>query len=174
ELITAVKGGRRLDDTLAAMLPELAARAIAEESSDVPAREKPEERDARVAASTPVRDARAPRFEVSSPFGLDGSPVPGAFGGPPLGKLAFDLEVDAVHPEPITVAGATLVLQLKEKTVPTREEFDQKKAELLRELLVARRAEALTAYVARLRKERAAEIQVSASVLEEPRAADAE
>jgi peptidyl-prolyl cis-trans isomerase D len=109
-------------------------------------------------------------MEVSAPFPVDGEPIPGAY-GVPVGKMAFELpKPDDVRAEPIAVAGGLVVLQLKEKTVATREDFVKEKAEIMRRLAVAKRSEGLARYVARLRKAKEDKIELSERILEEPKA----
>ncbi len=145
QLIHAVQGGARLDDTLGKLLPELAAPAT---PSKKKAGGKP---DAEKPPSPALDDARAPKMEISAPFPIDGDPVPGARGSQ-IGKLAFDLaKPDDGRAEPISAAGGLIVLQLKEKTVATRDDFAKEKGEIMRRLEVAKRSEGLARYVARLR-----------------------
>jgi peptidyl-prolyl cis-trans isomerase D len=170
KLITAAQGGARLDDTLAKLLPELVA-------TSAPAKKKPAtggKAEAEKPASPALDDPRAPKMEISAPFPIDGDPVPGAY-GVPIGKMAFDLaKPDDVKPEPIPIAGGSVVLQLKEKTVATREDFAKEKPEIMRRLEVAKRSEGLAKYVARLRKAKEDKIELSERILEEPKTSDGE
>jgi peptidyl-prolyl cis-trans isomerase D len=173
ELIHAAQGGARLDDTLTKLLPEVVASARAAHE-----KKKPEASKAGAggddASSAALSDPRAPKMEVSAPFSIDGDPVPGGY-GVPIGKMAFELpKPDDVRAEPIPVAGGLVVLQLKEKTVATREEFTKEKAEIMRRLAVAKRSEGLARYVARLRKAKEDKITLSDRILEEPKASDGE
>jgi hypothetical protein len=87
--------------------------------------------------------------------------------------MAFDLQKpDDVHPEPIATNGDFVVLQLKEKTVATREDFAGAKGEVTRKLEIVKRAEALTNFVARLRQAKQDKIELSDKILEEPKTAD--
>jgi peptidyl-prolyl cis-trans isomerase D len=171
ELIHAAQGGARLDDTLTKLLPEVVASA-----HGAPEAKKRDaaKADADNASSAALSDPRAPKMEVSAPFSVDGEPVPGGY-GVPIGKMAFELpKPDDVRAEPIAVAGGLVVLQLKEKTVATREEFTKEKAEIMRRLAVAKRSEGLARYVARLRKAKEDKIELSERILEEPKASDGE
>jgi peptidyl-prolyl cis-trans isomerase D len=169
-LIQAASGGARLDDTVAKLVPEFATapspgRAVAGTATEKKAADAEEE-------PPRLRDPHAPKTEISAPFSADGDPVPGAF-GVPLGRMAFELaKPDDLHPEPIAVQGGLIVLQLKEKTVATREGFDAVKIEILRRLQIAKRADALTRYVARLRQAKQGKIEISERLLEEPKTAD--
>lgn len=167
KLITAVQGGARLDDALQAALPGL-----------VLARGQPKSKEAKVGTASEdpaLSDPRVPKTEVSAPFGVDGEPIPGLFGGPSLGKMAFDLgKVDDVHPEPVATPGGLVVLQLKEKTMATREEFSGQKGDTVRRMEIIKQSDALSRYVARLRRDRQDKITVNERILEEPKGADRE
>ncbi|HEX3595654.1 MAG TPA: SurA N-terminal domain-containing protein [Polyangiaceae bacterium] len=169
ELIQAAQGGARLDDTLIKLLPDLIAPTLAKKKP-ASAKTEPE----KTAESPALSDPKAPKMEVSAPFPVDGEPVPGAYGAP-IGKMAFELaKPDDVRPEPVPVAGGLVVLQLKEKTVATREGFAKEKTELMRRIEVAKRSEALSRYVARLRKAKEDKIELSERILEEPKTSDGE
>ncbi|HVW24824.1 MAG TPA: SurA N-terminal domain-containing protein [Polyangiaceae bacterium] len=170
KLIAAAQGGARLDDTLAKLLPELVAPAAPAKKSPAAAgkaaSEKPD--------SPALDDPRAPKMEVSAPFPVDGDPVPDSY-GVPIGKMAFELaKPDDVKPDPISVMGGLVVLQLKEKTVATRDDFAKEKTEIMRRLEVAKRSEGLAQYVARLRKAKEDKIELSERILEEPKNNDGE
>ncbi len=169
KLIQAAQSGARLDDTLTKLLPELV--AAASNAKKKPASGKA---DADKPESPALSDAKAPKMEVSAPFPVDGDPVPGAY-GVPVGKMAFELgKPDDVRADPIPVPGGVVVLQLKEKTVATREDFAKEKAELMRRIEVAKRSEGLSRYVARLRKAKESKIELSDRILEEPKTSDGE
>jgi peptidyl-prolyl cis-trans isomerase D len=170
KLITAAQSGARLDDTLATLLPQLVGPAAPAKKTPATAGKAETEKP----ASPALDDPRAPKMEISAPFPVDGEPVPGAY-GVPIGKMAFDLaKPDDVKPEPIPVAGGTVVLQLKEKTVATHEDFTKEKPEIMRRLEVAKRSEGLAKYVARLRKAKEDKIELSERILEEPKTSDGE
>ena len=164
-LIKAAQGGARLDDTVKVLLPEFVENAPADAAR------------ASESAAEPLAlaDPRAPKAEISAPFTVDGDPVPGAFGGPPIARTAFALgKAEDVHPEPVPIAGGLVVLQLKEKTAATREDFASEKGPAVRRLEIEKRADALTRYVARLRQAKEAKIEVNDRLLEDPKAADKE
>ncbi len=170
ELVRAAQGGARLDDTVAKLNGQFAAVNV-----PVPAHpSKPgvkgptEEND----ESGPEADEHVPRAEISAPFNVEGEPVPGAY-GVPVGRMAFDLsKPDEVRPEPISIMGGFLVIQLKEKTAATRDDFASAKADVIRQLVIAKQADALTRYVARLRQAQQGKIDINDRILEEPKAGD--
>jgi peptidyl-prolyl cis-trans isomerase D len=164
-LIKAAQSGARLDDSVKLLLPEFAGSA----PDGVPRKSGTES-----SAEPPaLEDPRAPKAEVSAPFTVDGDPVPGAFGGPPIARTAFALaKAEDVHPEPIPISGGLVVLQLKEKTAATREDFATEKGPVVRRLEIEKRGDALARYVARLRQAKEAKIELNERILEDPKSAD--
>lgn len=164
-LISAVQGGARLDDTLRTLLAEvILPTTAAKRAPEAPAVDEPASFDPRV-----------PKAEVSAPFGVDGEPIPGALGARSPSQIAFGLaKVDDVHPEPIPTMFGLVVLQLKEKTMATREEFASRKSEATSRLRIAKQADALARYVDRLRRDRQSKISFNERILDEPKAADRE
>ena len=67
--------------------------------------------------------------------------------------VSFSLSApDELYPEPLTTRQGMAVLQLKEKTLASREDFDKDKAEILRQLRVTMQGDALARYVQTLRE----------------------
>lgn len=168
QVIQAVKGGARLDDTVKSLMAE-----VVKPSLSMVGKQKGQSKDAAPEDPPPLKDARAPKTEISAPFPIDGDPIPGVYGGPALGRLAFQLEKpDDVAAEPTAVPGGFVILQLKEKTLATRDEYTPAKAEIMRKLEIAKRSDALVHYVARLRQNTKQKIEVSERILEDPKSAD--
>lgn len=168
KLIDAAKSGSRLDDATRTLVADFAKPSLSDSKGKSSAHA-----DATAEDPPPLRDPRAPKVEVSAPFAIDGDPVPGVFGGPPLGRLAFALDKpDDVHPEPVQAGSGIIVLQLKEKTLATRDDYKAAKDETVKKLLIAKRSDALTAYVARLRTQKQEKIEVSEQILDEPKTTD--
>lgn len=93
-----------------------------------------------------------PEFEVGRSFNRAGNPVPG-LKQRDVGARVFALpEPDALIEEPLETYAGFVVLQLKEKTLATREEFDADKAALIDSLKEQKRSEALSSYLNRLRE----------------------
>lgn len=120
-----------------------------------------------------LQDASRPRVEISGTFNIDGSPIGGVLPGVSPARIALALdEPDAVHPEPIATIDGWAVLQLKEKTAAERDDFEAEKQTILRQLRLARRADALIRYVARLRDEAGDRIKIDPRVAQDPRSDD--
>jgi peptidyl-prolyl cis-trans isomerase D len=94
-----------------------------------------------------------PTMEVSRTFGRGGTPVFGVKDDFDVAAAMFALgKGDELLPQPVETHTGFAVLQLKEKTEATREEFEKEKTELLQAARELRRAEVLARYVARLRE----------------------
>lgn len=140
DLIAAIKGGQSMADAVTA----LSAAALAE------AKATPE-------LTTVALDAHdRPRVDISPGFSrADGTnPVPNLSGDVAAKQLCFTLNTpDELYPEPLTTRQGMAVLQLKEKTSATREDFDKDKAEIMRTLRENMQGDALARYVQSLREQ---------------------
>jgi peptidyl-prolyl cis-trans isomerase D len=160
QLITRAKGGEKLEDATRALAVEFSAK----HAPKVDANKKKGE-----TADTPaLLAADRPRFEVSAPFNAAGNPVPDEEPTEPLAQKAFELkQPDEVYGRPIPTAGGALVLQLKERTDASREEFTKEKSKVVQQLLQAKASEALVRYVQDLKRQAGDKLQVMAEFGEE-------
>jgi peptidyl-prolyl cis-trans isomerase D len=116
-----------------------------------------------------LENRRRPQVDVSPSFSRGGvtSPVPNAVSGAATKQLAFSLkEVGDLYPEPIATYDGLAVLQLKDKEPAKREDFEKNKAEYAQEFRARAEADALTAFVARLRKQKESEIKINERFLD--------
>lgn len=140
ELITRGKSGTELAEAVSGLIAE---QVLVEGLSD-------SARTALIEAASAASDA--PEFEVGRPFTRGSSPLPG-LKERDVAKRVFELpEVDAFIEQPLETYAGFAVIQLKEKTVATREEFDADKEDLMRALKEQKRSEALAQYIGRLRE----------------------
>lgn len=105
-----------------------------------------------------------PQVDVSPSFARGGStsPVPNAVSPSGAKQLAFSLKnIGDVYAEPIDTYDGLAVLQLKDTQPPRREDFDKNKGEYLDEYKSRAESEALTAYIARLRKAHESDIRIN-------------
>jgi parvulin-like peptidyl-prolyl isomerase len=139
DLVAAIKGGQSMADAVTA----LTAAALAE------AKATPEQQ-------TIALDAHdRPRVDISPGFSrVDGvNPIPNLTGDLAAKQLCFTLNTpDELYPEPLTTRQGLAVLQLKEKTVASRADFDKDKAEIMRRLRESMQGDALARYVQGLRE----------------------
>jgi peptidyl-prolyl cis-trans isomerase D len=110
-----------------------------------------------------------PQVDVSPSFARGGvtSPVPNAVSGAAAKQLAFSLKaVGDVYPDPIETYDGLALLQLKDKEPAKREDFEKNKAEYMDQFKSRAESDAVTAFVARLRKAKESEIQINERFLD--------
>lgn len=106
-----------------------------------------------------------PQVTVSRQFTRDTLSIPGLKNAASAARQVFELKQDDEFvAKPLDAFGGLVVIQLKEKDIATREQFDEDKSELMRGLQEQKRADAISNYLARLR-EKAQRIEVSESIL---------
>jgi len=149
QLITRTKAGEKLEDATRALAVDVSSKGKqAKDSADTPA----------------LLAAERPRFEVSAPFNASGNPLPDVEPTEPLAVKAFELkQPDEVYAKPIATSSGALVIQLKERTEASREEFVKEKAKVVQALLEAKGNEALVRYVQDLRRAAGDKLQVMSS-----------
>lgn len=165
-LITQAKAGAKLEDLVRAASDELARKHF---TPGKPAQGKKDEAESVPGLIAPDR----PRFEVSTPFSMSGNPLPDVVPRESLAARAFELaKPDAVYERPIETESGLVVLQLKEKTAASREEFEKEKWDIVRRLSRAKGQEALVRYVADLKRAAGDKLKVDPKLGEEPKAAE--
>ncbi len=163
QLITRAKAGDKLEEITRALAVGFSAAALGAKkqgSADSPA----------------LLAADRPRFEVSAPFNASGNPLPDAEPLESIAAKAFELkQPDEVYSKPLPTSSGALVLQLKERTEASREEFVRDKAKVVQSLLQVKQGEALVRYVQDLRRAAGDKLKVLAQFGDEAKAsADAE
>jgi peptidyl-prolyl cis-trans isomerase D len=161
QLIARTKAGEKLEE----VTRDLIASMGGSESANGAVKSNSEQ-----AAPPALLAADRPKFEVSAPFNAAGNPFPELQPLEPIAARAFELkQADAVYEKPIATASGAIVLQLKERTDPTREEFIKEKPELLRMLLQDKSWEALARHLQELRRAAGDKLQIQAEFGEEPK-----
>jgi hypothetical protein len=160
ELVSQTKSGAKLEEATRALTDELARRsAPATPNSKLP-------NNAAVKSKEPpsppgLLAADRPRFEVSTPFPISGNPLPDVESTESLAARAFALSAaDAVDERPVETATGLVVLQLKEKTAASREDFEKQRSPIVRRLEQRKADEALARYVADLRKNAGSKLKI--------------
>jgi peptidyl-prolyl cis-trans isomerase D len=158
ELIKRVKAGAKLEEAvdaqLAVVVPAPAKKAGEDKAPSVPA----------LAASD------RPKVDISSPFNLSGNPLPQLTPKEPLAAHAFELKnPDDLWQTPIETTDGSVVVQLKEKSTASREEFDKNKAAILGPLTRNKANEALAYYVSELKKKLGDKLKIDPRYNEEPK-----
>jgi peptidyl-prolyl cis-trans isomerase D len=108
-------------------------------------------------------DPERPKPESVGPFNVHGSPIPNAMLGQAPAAKAFTMKPGEV--EVFTTSDGAAVMQLTSVDRVTRASFDTEKAMIMPRLRQAKAYEALTEYVARLRKKAQAGIKISEGLL---------
>jgi peptidyl-prolyl cis-trans isomerase D len=157
DLVTKAKGGAKLEEIVKAKTDEIARSA------------SPAKPGAKDAGSPPALLATdRPKFEVSPPFTASGNPLPDVDPREPLASRAFALDKpDSVDEKPIETANGLVVIQLKEKTPASREEFEKDKWLILGQLRQAKAADAVARYVADLKRQAGDTLKIHAQFGEE-------
>ncbi len=121
--------------------------------ADTPTPTPPPPAEGEAPEGEPERPALAPQVHQTQPFGRSDRAIPGAFDSTPLTQAAFEMSTDEPLPdEPMQLGEDFFVYRLDERTEATQEGFtDEVQTRIEQGLLTDKRAEALRAYVERLR-----------------------
>jgi peptidyl-prolyl cis-trans isomerase D len=116
-------------------------------------------------------DADRPQAQTSSAFNRGGDPFPGLSpeGTASIVGFAFSAKESDVMTEPVRTADGLVVAEVKQRKIATREEFQKDRDTFQEELLRAKRDEALSLYVKRLKQQAKADIQIDVSYVQEAR-----
>ena len=117
-------------------------------------------------------DADRPQAQTSSAFNRGGDPFPGLSQDETvsIATFAFSAVDGDVMAEPVRTQDGYVITQLKQHKVATRDDFDKDGDALEAELLRAKRDEALSLYVKRLRAKSKDAIKIDESYVQETRA----
>jgi peptidyl-prolyl cis-trans isomerase D len=118
-------------------------------------------------------DPDHPQAQTSTAFNRGGDPFPGLSpdGTTAVVTFAFSSAAGAVMAEPVRTVDAFVVVELKDGRQATREEFDKNRETIELEMVQAKRDEALSLYVKRLRDRSKDVIKIDASYVEESKGA---
>lgn len=153
-LIKRAQSGQKLEEALDAEL-----------TATLPVAKK-EDNAAPNAAALTASDR--PKVEISSPFNVSGNPAPQVTPKEPLAARAFELKnSDELYATPIETSDGAIVMQLKEKTLATRADYEKVKGKLLGPLTAAKADDALTRYVTDLRKKLGDKLKIDQRFAEE-------
>lgn len=114
-------------------------------------------------------DTDRPQLQTSSAFNRGGDPFPGLSpdGTTRVVDFAFAAKSGAVMSEPIRAPEGFVVVQAKDHKTATREEFEKNRDTLEQDLLRAKRDEALSLYVRRLRTQAKDAVKIDQSFVQE-------
>jgi peptidyl-prolyl cis-trans isomerase D len=129
-----------------------------------------------VTAFDATTDADRPQAQTSSPFNRGGDPFPGLSpdGTTDVVTFAFAGQkpggAPQVMPEPVRVADAFVVVDLKQSKPAAREDFEKNRETFEQDLVRGKRDEVLALYVRRLREQAKDSIKIDTSYIQEARA----
>jgi peptidyl-prolyl cis-trans isomerase D len=149
KVLASVKAGKKLDEALAEALPARVGSKPAATGSD-------------------DQETGRPKVEVSAPLTLGGEPISGVAPGQNVVEMAMRLEKDGDTPDDlIKLEDGYAVIQLKDKSQATKEQFEKEKDWFVEQMLMAKQADELNGYVARLREANKAAIKVNEAYAKE-------
>lgn len=148
KVLAAAKSGKDLEEALSEALAALPKKPVAKGKA------------AEVESDPSLR----PQVESANGFGLNGDPIPGAEEN--VASLVFQLEKEGDLPDDLVrLQDGYAILKLKDRTKPTEEEFESERDVFQASLLAMKQAEALNAYMDRLRNDAKAEIKINQAFL---------
>ena len=160
KVLAAVKGGAKFDQAIAEALPVRAkgkgdkAQAKKEDTGEGSKEESGDQR---------------PRVEISAPFNSNADPIAGASPGQGVAQIAFRLEKDGdVHEDLIKLDDGYAVMQLKEKSPASLEQFEKERDTFVAAMLAAKQADALNGYLLRLKEAAKSEIKLNEAYAKTP------
>jgi peptidyl-prolyl cis-trans isomerase D len=159
DIVERAKKGEKLDDVVTALAEELATAA----ATKLPALKATGAEGTLPGLSVDDK----PRVEISPPFNRLTGPLIDAEPTEAVGDKMFGLaKVEDVLGKPVTTKNGLAVLQLKEKTLAKRADFEKDKLGILFGLQQEKARDAVTRYVADLRKAAKDKIKTDETLLE--------
>lgn len=159
KILEAVRGGKPLKDALQAHLDEVLPKAAEPKKKD----DKKAAKDDKKKDDAPSDDKPAvtaenhpsrPTIESTMPFNSSGDPIQGVRPGSEVAHLAFTLEKPGAVPNDILpLETGYAVIQLKEKTPASKEDWEKNREFYVNAMRGAKQNDALVAYVKRLRSQ---------------------
>ncbi|MEO7331607.1 MAG: peptidylprolyl isomerase [Minicystis sp.] len=176
KVLEAVRGGKSLKDALEAHLAEvLPKKAEATDKKDAKKDDKSDatkDGDDRPTLSAENHPQR-PTVESTLPFTVNGDPIQGLRSGTDIGRIAFGLEKPGDVPHDlVALENGYAVVQLKEKAAASKEEWEKNREFYVGAMRTAKQADAVAAYVQRLRGILANDVKLNAELTTEPKVTD--
>lgn len=179
KILAAVRGGKSLKDALVAHLDEvLPNREAAPEKKDDEKKGDEKKDEAKQGGDESAMPSannhpQRPTVESTLPFTANGDPIQGLRSGVDIGKITFGLEKPGDVPSDLVpLENGYAVVQLKEKTPASKEDWEKNREFYLGSMRAAKQVDALAAYVARLRGMLASDVKFNAELITEPKVTD--
>ncbi|WP_441287058.1 peptidylprolyl isomerase [Sorangium sp. KYC3313] len=173
QVLAAAAGGKSLEDALAAYMAQLTP-ANAKEKEKASAKEggQAEAGEAR-APYTIATHPNRPTVETSLPFNVSGSPIADARDSTEAARIAFQLDKPGDLPKDVVaLANGYAVIQLKEKTSASQEQWDKDREFYTSAMRAAKQNDALIGYVRRLKSTIGSEVKYDQYLLKESKPAE--
>jgi peptidyl-prolyl cis-trans isomerase D len=172
EILAAVKGGKSLEDAVKAHLDAITpAKKAGDDAKAKKAKKGAADKGAPSDARTDEDHVARPRVETTLPFNASGDPIDGTKPGESVATTAFQLEKAGDTPnDVVALDDGYAVIQLKEKTPASEEEWQKNREFYLAAMRGAKQNDALVGYLQRLKSTYASELKYNAAVTEEPKA----
>ncbi|WP_437536612.1 peptidylprolyl isomerase [Sorangium sp. So ce726] len=199
QVLAAAAGGKSLEDALAAYMAQLTPanskeKASAKEGAAAPgakagggaaagkqdgnkdagAKEggQAEAGEARVPYTIATHPNR-PTVETSLPFNVSGSPIADARDSTEAARIAFQLDKPGDLPKDVVaLANGYAVIQLKEKTSASQEQWDKDREFYTSAMRAAKQNDALIGYIRRLKSTIGSEVKYDQNLLKESKPAE--
>ncbi|MCC6557679.1 MAG: peptidylprolyl isomerase [Polyangiaceae bacterium] len=127
------------------------------------------------AAPTIAAHPHRPSVETSLPFNASGDPLPSAKAGTDATRIAFELEKPGDVPRDVVpLETGYAVVQLKEKTPATQEQWEKEREYYVSAMRAAKQNDALIGYLRRLRATIGSEVKYDQSLITESKDKDSE
>jgi peptidyl-prolyl cis-trans isomerase D len=153
KVLAAVKGGTKFDQAIAEALPP----RVKGKADNDKTKKGAADGDTKT-ASEPDR----PRVEISAPFNSNGDPITGASAGQGVASIAFKLAKEGDFADDlIKLDDGYAVMQLKEKSPASRDQFESERDTFVASMLAAKQADALSGYLMRLKEAAKNEIKIN-------------
>jgi peptidyl-prolyl cis-trans isomerase D len=169
KVAAAVKGGKTLKEALDLFLAELVpSKAPPKDAADKDKKDKDKkdddkkDKDDRPALTFQNHPGR-PVVETTLPFNISNDPIPGVRQSTELARTAFGLQKPGDAPaDAIPFDSGYLVIQLKEKTPASKEQWEKNKEFYVDHMRAQKQNDALIAYVKHLRDQHASDAKIGA------------
>ena len=176
KILAAVRGGKPMEDAVKAHTGEVMKGQPPKEGTPKKADAKIKHEDeAEASFGRPPLTAEThpdrPTVELTLPFDINRSPIPGIKNGINVATMAFELEKPGDVPGdvlPLEDQMGYAVIQLKEKNPPTKEQWDKDREFYVSKMREFKQNDALIAYMQRLRAPVSGEIKYS-PIVNEPK-----
>ena len=166
KVLAAVKAGAKLDAAVADSLPTPKAKKAA------PGAGKDEKKDDAAKSAkdeSMAQDSDRPHVEISAPFNANGDPITGVSAGQSVAQIVFKLEKDGDTPDDLVkLDDGYAVVQLKEKTPATKEQFETERETFVASLLAGKQYDALNGYILRLKEAAKSEMKLNEAYSKTP------